>query len=58
MQCCALTVDAAKLLNIFDETGSLDYGKKADIIVVDGNPLRNTGDLSKVTAVYQEGRLA
>lgn len=54
----ALTVDAAKLLNIFDETGSLDYGKKADIIVVDGNPLRNTGDLSKVTAVYQEGRLA
>lgn len=52
----AITVNAAELLRISDQTGSLSSGKKADIVVVAGNPLKNIAELSKVVAVYQEGR--
>jgi len=35
----ALTLDAARILGIDDRTGSLDVGKRADIVVFDGDPL-------------------
>ena len=34
----SLTSDAAKSLDIDGVTGSLDPGKEADIVVIDGNP--------------------
>ena len=37
------------------QTGSLEVGKKADIIAVSGNPLKNIKALKKVTAVLKEG---
>jgi len=34
----ALTLDAARILGIDDRTGSLDVGKRADLVVYDGDP--------------------
>ena len=53
----ALTVDAAKLIKTDHQVGSLDAGKMADILVVDGNPLSDVSALSKVIAVWQNGTL-
>jgi imidazolonepropionase-like amidohydrolase len=40
-----------------DETiGRLDVGRRADLLVVDGNPLANLAALHNVLAVYLEGR--
>jgi imidazolonepropionase-like amidohydrolase len=35
------TLDSAKLLNIDGLVGSLEEGKSADLVVVDGNPLND-----------------
>ncbi|MEM9014290.1 MAG: amidohydrolase family protein [Pseudomonadota bacterium] len=37
----AATLDGARILGIADETGSIQVGKKADLVVVSENPLRN-----------------
>ncbi len=39
---CAITIEAAKMLNIGDRTGSLEQGKDADFAVWTGDPLENT----------------
>ena len=33
------TLDSARLLNLDDRIGSLDEGKNADLVIVDGNPM-------------------
>src|SRR5260370_22581740 len=33
------TLDSARLLKLDDRIGSLDEGKNADLVVVDGNPI-------------------
>ncbi|QVL31399.1 amidohydrolase family protein [Telmatocola sphagniphila] len=38
----AVTIDAAKLLGIDKEFGSLEVGKRADIVLYDGDPFENT----------------
>ena len=38
----ALTLDAARILGIDDQTGSLEVGKRADLAVFDGDPLEYT----------------
>jgi imidazolonepropionase-like amidohydrolase len=40
-----------------DEIGSLEQGKAADLIVVDGNPLENISALSEVTTVMLGGEI-
>jgi len=37
----AATLNGAKLLGIDDETGSIQVGKKADLVIVNENPLAN-----------------
>jgi len=50
------TKDAAELLDIAGETGTLDSGKSADLIAVDGDPLADPRALTKVAYVMAMGR--
>ena len=47
----------AEYLGLGDEIGSLTPGKRADIIVVDGNPLLSMRDLRNVAAIVKDGRV-
>ena len=52
----ATTRSAAELMGLDAELGTLEAGKRADLVVVDGDPL-DLGDLaSRISAVYQDGR--
>ncbi|WP_337821705.1 amidohydrolase family protein [Amycolatopsis sp. A1MSW2902] len=53
----AATLSAANLMGLGSSLGSLTPGKRADLVVVDGDPL-DVRDLGKrILAVYQDGRL-
>ena len=51
----AATKSAAELLGLDDETGTLQGGKRADIIVVDGNPLVDISRIGNVQLVFKNG---
>ena len=51
------TETAAKALRIYDETGSIEAGKTADILVLDADPLNDLLNFKKVNAVIAAGRL-
>ncbi len=53
----ATTLSAARLLGVADELGSLEPGKRADLVVVDGDALALDNLDRRVHAVYQDGRL-
>ena len=52
-----LTRNAAIATLKGDDFGTLEPGKLADIVVVDGNPLRRSEDLLKVVMTIKEGRV-
>lgn len=57
---CAGTINAAHLMMTECETGSLDAGKLADVVLVEGNPLENIrvlADAKNVKAVFMNGKL-
>jgi Tol biopolymer transport system component len=47
----------AKMVGVLDDLGSLEPGKLADLIVVNGNPLASIKDLANVTLVMKNGRI-
>jgi imidazolonepropionase-like amidohydrolase len=49
------TVEAAKLMDKQADVGSLSPGHFADMIAVEGDPLRNVRVLEKVSAVMKNG---
>ena len=51
----AATVNPARALAV--ETGTIEAGKIADLIVVDGDPLVRMADLHKIKKVVANGRL-
>ena len=52
----SVTGEAATALGIDDVTGTLEPGKAADMVVVDGNPAEKIADLWNVTDVFLAGR--
>jgi imidazolonepropionase-like amidohydrolase len=53
----ATTSSAASLLRLEDELGTIEPGKRADLVVVDGDPLDFTGLRERVEQVWKDGRL-
>lgn len=51
----AATVNAAKLLDLSDEVGSIASGKSADVIAVDSSPLDDVSVLQRVAFVMTRG---
>jgi imidazolonepropionase-like amidohydrolase len=49
------TRDAARCLGLEDRIGTLEPGKAADVLVVEGDPLRDIWTLLKVREVFQGG---
>ena len=49
------THNGAKLLKIDTQTGSLEAGKAADLIIVNGDPSKNISDLRKAEIVFKDG---
>ena len=48
---------AAEALGLGDEVGTLEAGKRADLIAVEGNPLADLRALRRVRAVLRDGRV-
>jgi imidazolonepropionase-like amidohydrolase len=53
----ATTKTAAELMGLRGELGTLEPGKRADLVVVAGDPLDFTDLSSRIERVYQDGRL-
>jgi imidazolonepropionase-like amidohydrolase len=52
----ATTRSAAELMGLDGELGTLEPGKRADLVVVDGDPLDVATLDQRIGAVYQDGR--
>jgi imidazolonepropionase-like amidohydrolase len=51
------TIVAARAMKLDADSGTVEAGKRADLILVDGDPLANIADLRKVSRVVANGRL-
>jgi imidazolonepropionase-like amidohydrolase len=51
----AATVNASKLLGWDDRVGSIEAGKYADLIAVDGDPTKDVTELERVKWVMKGG---
>ncbi len=58
MECLkSATSRAAECLRMTDSLGTLEAGKLADVLIVDGDPLSNMSEIRKTWMVFKEGRL-
>lgn len=53
----AATIVPARLSGLADQTGSITVGKRADLVLVEGDPEKALGDLRNVDWVMRDGRL-
>jgi imidazolonepropionase-like amidohydrolase len=53
----ASTRTAAELLGVLDDRGTLEVGKRADLVVLDGDPLQLDDLPDRIRGVYQDGHL-
>lgn len=52
----AATRDAAEFVDALDEWGTLAVGRRADLILVSGNPLKNVSNTTKLAGVILRGQ--
>jgi imidazolonepropionase-like amidohydrolase len=53
----AATITSARVMKLDNEVGTIEPGKRADLIIVDANPLDNISNIRKVRYVIAQGRL-
>lgn len=51
----AASKTAAEAMNLYDQIGSIEVGKQADIVAVDEDPTRDIASLTKVSLVMKDG---
>src|SRR5229473_3802616 len=53
----AATITLARVMKLENEVGTIEAGKRADLIILDANPLDNISNIRKVKFVITQGRL-
>lgn len=53
----AATIVPARAMKLEKEVGTVEKGKRADLIIVDADPLQSIGNIRKVRSVIRSGRL-
>jgi imidazolonepropionase-like amidohydrolase len=51
------TIISARVMKLDKDTGSIEPGKRADLLLLDGNPLQDIKNLRKATKVITDGRM-
>lgn len=51
------TIKSAEITGVADDYGSIEVGKQADLILIDGNPIANISDIRKVAWTMKGGNL-
>jgi imidazolonepropionase-like amidohydrolase len=49
------TWNAARYAGVLDDRGSITVGKRADLILVEGDPIARISDIRKVALVLKDG---
>ena len=49
--------NTAAYLNMSDQIGTLEAGKRADILLLDGNPLEDFHNMLKTKVVLKDGKV-
>jgi imidazolonepropionase-like amidohydrolase len=50
-----MTLNGARILGEEDDVGAIAPGKRADLVVIRGDPVRRPGDIYEVETVFKEG---
>ncbi len=50
-----MSANGAKILGVYDKLGSIERGKLADLVVLDGDLTKDPGVIRKVTTVFKDG---
>lgn len=50
------TLDGARFLRIDRDVGSIEVGKRADLVIVEGDPAHHIADIEAVEQVFKDGR--
>ncbi|HHV79430.1 MAG TPA: amidohydrolase family protein [Firmicutes bacterium] len=53
----AATRNGAQVLGLADQVGTLEPGKRADFVVLNGNPLKDIKAVYRVAAVFKDGQM-
>jgi imidazolonepropionase-like amidohydrolase len=53
----AATITPARVMKLDNEVGTIEGGRRADLIVLDANPIENISNIRKVRLVVSQGRL-
>ena len=50
-----MTANGAKVLGEYDRYGSIEPGKLAELVVIDGDPVARPAEIRNVTLVFKDG---
>jgi adenine deaminase len=53
----AATITPARVMKLDNEVGTIEAGRRADLIVLDASPVENISNIRKVRLVVTQGRL-